>query len=189
MTVSLDAAENLTSQFANADITKAFLSALLSPFDEIDEGIRYLVDNTNLGFGASGVWLDNEGNIVGVKRLLGETPADEIFHFVAAPGATGPRGFGGGKLRSVYGNFIPGTEMTDDDFTRYAQAKANTTFRGTSLRDIVDFVFEVFGVECRADFVSNSDVYVTLGSILPYSSRRIIEQYAPVSAGSILTVL
>jgi hypothetical protein len=191
MSVSSDAVETLTSQFQESEITKNFLASLLSPFDEIESALQYLLNYTNLEYGAEGVWLDKEGEIVGTKRLFDEIPDDNIFTFL--PGdetfSSPTKGFDGGYLRSLLGNYIPGTQMSDEAYTIYTQAKANATFKGTSLRDIVDFVYDVFGVICSAEFVTNSDVYVTLDSYLPYSSKRIIEQYAPVSAGSVLYVL
>lgn len=190
MTVSSDAVATLTSQFAAADLTQGLLGALLGPFDEIDDALAYLRDHTHLG-DAAGQWLDWEGEIVGTRRLLGETPDDQIFTFVSGTqsATSTTQGFDGGYLRSVYGNYIPGTLMADLPYERYTLAKANATFKGTSLRDIVDFIYDVFGVSSRAEFVEMSDVYVYLDGALGYSAKRIIEQYAPVSAGSTLYVV
>lgn len=185
MTASSDAIDLLTSQFGDAEITQDVIRAMLAAMDETDTAIDYLLDSTHLP-DAEGVWLDNEGAIVGAARILAETPESEIFTYIAgtSTGTSTTQGYDGGKLRGFDGNYIPGTLMGDAEYRDYINAKARATFQGSSLRDIADFVYDAFGVVSKVDFSTNSDVIIYLAEHIPYSEQRIIERYAPVSAGS-----
>jgi hypothetical protein len=193
-TVAADAAETLTTQFDNANLTKGFLEALLSPFDEIDSALQYLDTEASFLHGAKGAWLDSEGQIIGAKREAMSIP-EELFFTFGPSREGGPtaksytQGFDGGYLRSRFGNPLAGTQKGDTAYTDYLYAKSLATFRGTSLCDLIDFVFELFGVVCAAEFTEYSDVILTPDEPLSYAQKLVIQKYAPVSAGSNLTIV
>jgi len=193
-TVAHDAAETLTSQFCDADKTHGLLEALLSPFDEIDSAVQYLNESASFLHGASGTWLDGEGKIIGAKRDAFSTPENLFFTF-AGPREGGSiqksytQGFDCGYLRSLYGNELQGTQVSDIDYTVSLKAKALATFKDTSLCDVEDFVYNLYGVICRAEFDEFSDVILYFSTSLSWAQKSIIQKYAPISAGSDIRIV
>jgi hypothetical protein len=193
-TVAADAVATLPTQFDNAETTKGFLAALLSPFDEIDSALQFLDTRASFQHGAAGTWLDSEVQIIGAKRGAFSVPENLFFTF--GPSREGgpvakseTQGFNAGYLRSRFGNELAGTLKGDVEYADHLLAKSLATFRGTALCDIEDFVYELFDVVCRAEFVAYSDVYLYPDEPLSLVQKDAINLYAPVSAGSILTII
>lgn len=193
-TVAADAVATLTTQFDNAAKTQGFLEALLSPFGEIDSAVQYLNDSASFLHGAAGTWLDSEGKIIGAKRDAFSTPENLFFTFAVSRegGAiqkSYTQGFNCGYLRSLYGNELQGTQVSDIDYLVSLEAKALATFRGSSLCDIEDWIYNLFDIVCLAEFDINSDVTLTFSVPLTWQQKLIVQKYAPIPAGSALSIV
>lgn len=93
----------------------------------------------------------------------------------------------GGYLFSYDGNYT-GDPIGDTDYKKDIAAKAVATFRGSSKRDLVDYIYNTYGVTSLIEFVDLSDVKVYLDTDITMREKRVMMKYLPVSAGSVATL-
>lgn len=97
----------------------------------------------------------------------------------------------GGMLRGLDGTFLDGvTYVSDDDYVILIEAKAESTFRGSSLANVAEYINDAFGVTgfVGIDGDLDGDWYIELDTYLATKQRRYLVLYAPVPVGSTITI-
>ena len=109
------AIDRLASQFDDRLNIIDLLTAVIQQFDETDNMLNDLLLLRTLEL-AEGVWLDNVGDIVGVKRPSEELPDHHCFAYTDIPGSPGNpfKGYGSVNHDPVYGDvFLDGNFEID----------------------------------------------------------------------------
>lgn len=95
----------------------------------------------------------------------------------------------GGKLRGVDGTWLDGTTMLGDvDYRNLINAKATVSFLDSTLYATALYINEAFEVTGKVDIREDSDWEITLDSYLGSKERRYLLIYAPVPAGSDISI-
>lgn len=181
------------NQFRTKPNMTADMSVKFNRIADSDAVLDYLLNKRDLD-NSEGVWLDNNGDIVGFHPRPNQyIPADNIFTLKDNPGdpddpnkgfASTPALTDGGYWQSETGLVQEGVFITDTVYKQYVKAKAKYTFLPATAPNLYGFIQEAFGID--VDIAVTNYKEVTLTCLEPSGftneQRFLIQQYAPMDA-------
>lgn len=179
----------IPNQFVNSTRWVQYLRSLVVRLEDVDSLLGSLATLRWIGT-ATGVWLDNVGEIVGIPRFYEEL-VDGIFTYKDAfPGTDDPDlaysnypgPAVGGRYQDLDGLFTD-TLIDDDTYRNWIIAKAAMTGSGGTIRDIYTFIKNAFDAETLVTTGGTREVEVFLVDPLTQGQRLQLLRWAPVAAG------
>jgi hypothetical protein len=163
MSITSDSLLRLAFQFKDSTNFRAFLSAFLAEFDELDVARQQLLDDRYIDT-AVGVQLDLIGEILGFPRPEFLDESGGFFGFFGNPNAL-PFGlisppFTGGNFYSI--QFNPKTPVVDSDYRKILKAKALQNVSNMTVDETTNIISVLMGgVSVQYTLPSNlNPVYV-----------------------------
>lgn len=177
------------NQFINSQRYIELLRTVVTQMEAVDDLLASLstlrwVDT------ATGVWLDEVGDIVGIPRFFEEDPGPYFTYKDAYPGVDDPdlaySGLPGpplgGKYLGIHGVFLD-TRIDDDTYRRYIKAKAKTTGSAGTMLDVYTFVLEAFLTTSTIALGGTRLIHITTTTPLTPGQKVQLLQWAPINAG------
>lgn len=191
----------LFNQFKKAEDLQQLMTWIREGYEEIDDILEDLFLR-RFKDTAEGVWLDGVAEIVGITpRPQEEYEPDVMFTYRSEVAgdqqydtAAEKQGYSsisdttlGGRYRSIYGNTIADTSMSDENFLVLIEAKCRANRSGGSVPEIYDFIYYGFSVRTNISTATRKgiiNIEIRAGErSLSDFERRMIEEYAPLNAG------
>ncbi len=184
------AIDRLLNQFSDSPNLINLITKILLRMEDSNDMLSDLATKRVLDV-ATGIWLDQIGDLVGITRPYQEVSDDYIFTYkgIGDPDNINKAYAGipvttGGYYQGLNGVFT-GDLVDDTTYRLYIYAKIFVTNSRCGIADIYQFVLSLFAVEL--DIVNDSTRHLNLTIRATFSltqgERRFILKYAPISAG------
>jgi len=149
-----DALDNLLNQFEEATNLIALLEATFNRIKDSDDILDDLASKRDIET-ATGVWLDQLGDIKGIERPLDDYDQANIFTIGSADWANDPNkgiydsvGGTGGYVQSASGlSDSSGSSMLDEPYRDLIKAKISADGEEGTIPDLYNYVFDAFDIE------------------------------------------